>query len=181
MSNEDMARGMHIRSVAPLNLPAAVLESRRRLAADPYRPLYHYAAPCNLLKDPNGPLYWQGRYHLFYQNNPYEVEDANMHWGHAVSEDLVHWTDLPVALCRRLADRIEMVVGAGKLSSLMVYPPRFTSVIRLGFALPAVTQRTRRSSIGRNSRATLSSHPHQRVRHGNLLTLASGNTAISGI
>ena len=98
MSNEDMARGMHIRSVAPLNLPAAVLESRRRLAGDPNRPLYHYAAPCNLLKDPNGPLYWQGRYHLFYQNNPYEVEDANMHWGHAVSEDLVHWTDLPVAL-----------------------------------------------------------------------------------
>ena len=98
MSNGDMTKGMHVQSVAPLNLPAAVLESRRRLAGDSNRPLYHYAAPANLLKDPNGPLYWQGWYHLFYQNNPYEVEDANMHWGHAVSEDLVHWTDLPVAL-----------------------------------------------------------------------------------
>ncbi len=98
MSNGDMSKDMLVQSVAPLNLPAAVKSARVRLAADPYRPLYHYAAPANLLKDPNGPLYWQGKYHLFYQNNPYEVEDSNMHWGHAMSEDLVHWTDLPVAL-----------------------------------------------------------------------------------
>ena len=98
MSNGDMTNAMYVQSAAPLNLPAAVKRSRRRLADDPYRPLYHYAAPTNLLKDPNGPLYWQGRYHLFYQNNPYEVEDSNMHWGHTVSEDLLHWTDLPVAI-----------------------------------------------------------------------------------
>ena len=98
MSNGDMTKDMNVQSVAPLNLPADVKRSRRRLAADPYRPLFHYSAPANLLKDPNGPLYWQGKYHLFYQNNPYLVEDGNMHWGHAVSEDLVHWTDLPVAI-----------------------------------------------------------------------------------
>ena len=98
MSSGDMTNAMYVQSVAPLNLPAAVKRSRRRLADDAYRPLYHYAAPANLLKDPNGPLYWQGRYHLFYQNNPYDVEDSNMHWGHTVSEDLLHWTDLPVAI-----------------------------------------------------------------------------------
>ncbi len=74
------------------------VETRVRLAADPDRPLYHFLAPSNYLGDPNGPLYWKDRYHLFYQWNPYETEDRNMHWGHAVSEDLLHWTDLPIAL-----------------------------------------------------------------------------------
>ena len=82
---------------APLNLPTDVAKSRRRLAADPHRPLYHFLPPANFLKDPNGLLYWKGRYHLFYQSNPLDMTDLNMTWSHAVSEDLVHWTDLPVA------------------------------------------------------------------------------------
>ena len=73
-------------------------ETRLKLASDPDRPLYHFLAPSNYLGDPNGPLYWKDRYHLFYQWNPFETEDRNMHWGHAVSEDLLHWTDLPIAL-----------------------------------------------------------------------------------
>ena len=77
-------------------------ESRQRLASDPYRPAYHFLAPCNWLNDPNGTIYWQGRYHLFYQNNPHAAfhggATGTIHWGHAVSEDLVHWQDLPIAL-----------------------------------------------------------------------------------
>lgn len=71
-------------------------ESRKRLAADPYRPLYHFSPPGNSMNDPNGLCQWQGRYHLFYQFVP--QNQNRVHWGHAVSEDLVHWHDLPIAL-----------------------------------------------------------------------------------
>lgn len=71
-------------------------ESRRRLAADPYRPAYHYVNPEGMLNDPNGLCCWQGRYHLFYQ--AYPPEDPRQHWGHAVSKDLVHWVDLLLAI-----------------------------------------------------------------------------------
>ena len=70
--------------------------SRSQLSSDPYRPIYHYVNPEGRLNDPNGLCYWQGRYHLFYQ--AYPLEDPRQHWGHAVSDDLVHWTDLPLAI-----------------------------------------------------------------------------------
>ena len=77
-----------------------ILLPRRQLASDPYRPLYHFSAPGNYLGDPNGTIFWKGKYHLFYQYNPDGAFDNSkrMHWGHAVSEDLVHWSDLPIAL-----------------------------------------------------------------------------------
>ena len=71
-------------------------QSRQQLSADPYRPDYHYVNPEGRLNDPNGLCYWQGRYHLFYQ--AYPLEDTRQHWGHAVSDDLVHWEDLPLAI-----------------------------------------------------------------------------------
>ena len=77
-------------------------ESRERLAADPARPLYHFSPPCNLMNDPNGLCQWQGRYHLFYQFVPRgSVEPGEREpvcWGHTVSDDLVNWRDLPIAL-----------------------------------------------------------------------------------
>jgi beta-fructofuranosidase len=72
---------------------------RRRLAGDPHRPAYHFVAPSEWLNDPNGTIFWRGRHHLFYQYNPeFSAGGGPVHWGHAYSEDLVHWTDLPIAI-----------------------------------------------------------------------------------
>ena len=71
---------------------------RQQMAGGPYRPLYHFLPPANWMNDPNGAIFWKGKYHLFYQYNPNGAFHGTIHWGHAVSKDLVHWTDLPIAL-----------------------------------------------------------------------------------
>lgn len=76
----------------------SALAERGRRARDPYRPTYHFQPPANWMNDPNGLIEWDGRTHLFYQYNPDGGYWGNIHWGHAVSEDLIHWTDLPVAM-----------------------------------------------------------------------------------
>ena len=73
-----------------------LINYRKRYFYDPHRPIYHYVNPENILNDPNGLCYWQGRWHLFYQGYP--PEDPRQHWGHAVSDDLIHWLDLPYAI-----------------------------------------------------------------------------------
>jgi beta-fructofuranosidase len=70
--------------------------SRERLSSDRHRPTFHFSPPENFMNDPNGLCQWKGLYHLFYQFRG-DGEDR-VHWGHAVSEDLVRWKDLPIAL-----------------------------------------------------------------------------------
>jgi beta-fructofuranosidase len=69
-----------------------------RLAADPLRPQFHLLPARNWMNDPNGPIYWNGRYHMFFQYNPGAAVWGDMHWAHAVSPDMLHWKHLPVAM-----------------------------------------------------------------------------------
>lgn len=67
-------------------------------AHDPNRPEYHLLPRHNWMNDPNGPIWWKGRYHLFYQLNPHSAVWGDMHWGHAMSTDMVHWRHESIAL-----------------------------------------------------------------------------------
>ena len=64
----------------------------------PPAPFFHLTPWIGWMNDPNGFSYYQGQYHLFYQYNPYDTQWDAMHWGHAVSPDLLHWTYLPASL-----------------------------------------------------------------------------------
>jgi Beta-fructosidases (levanase/invertase) len=66
--------------------------------SEPYRPQFHFSPEANWMNDPNGMIYHDGVYHLFYQHYPDDTVWGPMHWGHAVSKDLVHWEHKPIAL-----------------------------------------------------------------------------------
>ncbi|WP_116125510.1 glycoside hydrolase family 32 protein [Lewinella sp. IMCC34183] len=66
--------------------------------AEAHRPQFHFSPPAHWMNDPNGMVYHDGEYHLFYQYYPDSTVWGPMHWGHAVSEDLMHWENLPIAL-----------------------------------------------------------------------------------
>ncbi len=63
-----------------------------------FRPQIHFSPPQNFMNDPNGLIYYKGKYHLLYQYNPYGSEWGHVSWGHAISPDLIHWKHLPIAI-----------------------------------------------------------------------------------
>ncbi len=71
---------------------------RNTIASDRHRPQYHIVPPANFLNDPNGPLFWKGKYHMFYQYAPNGEMFGTKHWYHVVSEDMVHWKNLGIAI-----------------------------------------------------------------------------------
>ncbi len=73
-------------------------EVSEKMIAEGDRPAFHLSARTGWMNDPNGFSYYDGKYHLFYQYHPYDCHWGPMHWGHAVSEDLLHWEYLPAAL-----------------------------------------------------------------------------------
>src|ERR1700722_4361080 len=82
----------------PQNLFAHRPDLQQKLASDPLRPQFHLLPAKNWMNDPNGPIFWRGQYHMFFQYNPNSAVWGDMHWNHAVSDDMIHWRHLPIAL-----------------------------------------------------------------------------------
>ncbi len=76
----------------------AVKAAVPKAEADPSRPVVHFRPPAQWMNDLNGPIWYKGNYHIFYQHNPYGDDWGNMHWGHARSANLLQWEHLPIAL-----------------------------------------------------------------------------------
>ena len=87
-------------ALRPQNLFAADDDTdlAKKLASDPLRPQFHLLPAKNWMNDPNGPIFWRGKYHMFFQYNPNSAVWGDMHWNHAVSDDMIHWRHLPIAL-----------------------------------------------------------------------------------
>jgi beta-fructofuranosidase len=96
---------------------------------DPNRPIYHLQPPANWNNDPNGTLYYNGYYHMFYQHNPFADHWDWMHWGHMRSKDLVTWEHLPIALWPSLEKGEEHCFSGSAIVNSMGEPMLFYTSI----------------------------------------------------
>ena len=78
--------------------PSDQIRGAENLYHERFRPQFHFSTRRGWSNDPIGLVYYDGEYHLYYQHNPYGCQWGNVHWGHAVSADLVHWNELPIAI-----------------------------------------------------------------------------------
>jgi len=92
------AQDKHVLALAEANKSVERLELLAQ--GDSLRPIYHVTAASRLIGDPNGPVYFAGEYHVFFQHFPFWGDSSTFRpvWGHAVSPDMVHWRHLPIAL-----------------------------------------------------------------------------------
>ena len=94
------------------------------------RPQVHFTAQRGWINDPNGLIYHDGEYHMYFQHNPYGWPWGNMHWGHAVSSDLIHWEQLPEAIYPVINDDDPSFVGDAAFSGSAVIDPTNTAGFR---------------------------------------------------
>jgi len=109
----------------------------RKLAADPLRPQYHLVPDHNWMNDPNGPIFYRGRYHMFHQYNPQGAVWGNMNWAHATSPDMIHWQHEPIAISPTPGGPD----GDGVFSGSAVLDQGTPTMIYTGVARPAADSR----------------------------------------
>ncbi len=84
--------------VAAMLCMSSVAHAQKVNYKEKYRPQFHFSPPAKWMNDPNGMVYYKGEYHLFYQHYPDSTVWGPMHWGHAISKDLVRWQHMPIAI-----------------------------------------------------------------------------------
>ena len=81
-----------------VSISISLFASSQELYHEQFRPRFHFSSPLHWINDPNGLVYYNGNYHIFYQHNPMGIRWGHMSWGHAVSKDLVYWKHMPIAI-----------------------------------------------------------------------------------
>lgn len=91
-----MSKALHLKNISKAQ--KEITSKKERMKHATMRQRYHFMAEEGWINDPNGLIFFRGKYHFFYQYNPYDPYWGTMHWGHAISDDMLHWEYLPIAL-----------------------------------------------------------------------------------